>query len=264
MKRTLIFTILLTAQMAVSGLAGPSEEAKAKRTIQRAERQLKTIERQLASKPQPGPFEIESWNKKLEKSREFLDRARAVMRDEGGTNSENEQLLQAVEQQLSGISKRVESSGAEVKEAQAMASGADAQAAIDEYEKLADAYLSVSHWVLSPQEGDPKLVSLYANAVEAEEFLDQKYASVIGRRDRVSFPITAAAQKADSNKMAIKMRTQALLQQGPIMIEQLLQEAKSAADTLQKSGAFGGWESSVESKVEQAQLLAKNNPYARS
>lgn len=257
MKNLSMTSLLLSALLSASVLAGPSEEAKAKRTIERAQRQLQTVARQLESKPQPGPFEIKSWNSKLEKSRDFLQRARGVMQNEGGTNGENQQLLNAVEQQLATLTSRVNSSSSDVENAQSLASGGGAQSAIAEYEKLADAYFTVSQWVLSPEEGDPKLMNLYSDAMEAEKFLDQKYASVIGRRDRVSFPITAAAKKADNNKMAIKMRTQALLQQGPTMIDQMLNEASTAAQTLQKNGAFAGWETSVEAKIDQAQLLAK-------
>jgi len=248
---------LLFVLLAVAAQAGPSEEAKAKRTLQRAQRQLKTVEKQLVSRPQPGPFEIDSWNKKLEKSRQFMEQARAIMNGENGSNSESQSLLSTVEQQYQKVSKQVANSSGEVQAAQNLATGDGAQQAIGDYEKLAEAYLRISQWVLSPEVNDPEMMKLYTETQKAEEFLDRKYATVLGRRDRASFPLTAAAQKADNNKMAVEMRTQALLQQGPAMVDQLLNEAQQASESLQRTGAFAGWETSVEQKLEHAELMAE-------
>ena len=267
MRKLILFVhlLLLLLTPVVAKTSESTQVNRAKRTIDRAVRSLESIEKQLDG-GQPLPvMMLEKWSQKADKAEEFLEQASSML--EGVSEGQAErQALQSTRTRLAEVRQRLAGQRQAADQAGSLASGAEGQKAVEDYKNLSQKFRDVSMWLRSPED-DPAQTDLYQQAVQARQALDQKYASVLRVNSRETFDLQAAAREAQMTEQSLQSTINWARQNFPSLIESDLEQAREHSQSLQKTGAFSGWQTSVERFLDQANLryqklksIAPNDP----
>lgn len=257
--------LLLLLTPALAKTSESTQINRAKRTVDRAVRYLDSIEKQLDSGEPLPIMMLEKWNEKIDKAEEFLEQASTMLNGVSGGQAER-QALQSTRSHLAQVRQRLAGQKQAADQAGSVASGAEGRKAVEDYKNLSQKFRDVSVWLRSPVD-DPDQMDLYQQATQARQALDQKYASVLRVNSRETFDLQAAASEAKMTEQSLQSTINWARQNFPSVIESDLQQAQEHAQSLQKTGAFGGWQTSVQRFVDQANLryqklkaIAPNDP----
>lgn len=254
-KLVVILLILLAAgQPSAAKTSESTQVNRAKRTIERAERYLDTIEKQLNSETPMAATMVDRWNDKADKAEQFLAKAEDMLKEvSASAGAAERQSLQSTRQRLSGVRNRIAQKQQKAESAVSVATGAQGQQGIEDYRKLSEKFRQVSQWLRSPD--DSKLErNPFQQAMEARQALNEKYAGVLSVRSRETFELQAAASEAKMSEQSLQSTVKWAQQHFPELIDKDLQQAHDHSKELVKRGAFGGWDSSVQRYLNYAKL----------
>lgn len=128
-----------------------SEQTKALSYIDRADRALDSLEKQLAKELPLNESILERWNKRLEQAKDYLEKAESL----GGGDSEVKNRASTVERRFQELSQAVADKTSGLQQAESAASSGDGQAALSEYQRLADLFRDVNGY-LRDQRGEAR------------------------------------------------------------------------------------------------------------
>ena len=253
-KSKRIFFVLSTMLLAFQTAAyADSAELlkKAKRQIQRAERQMDIIEKRV-TRPDLPPTMIASWKKKLSKAEELLEEADALL-DQVGEGVAEQSLLEAAKARADMLNQEIAKRESAVASATSKATGAEGQQAVKDYQNLAARLRSVDAW-LRDSSDTPRMMEAYSQSLKAREALDEKFQEALSTSSPETFDLQAAAREAEMAEQSVQSTIKHAQKHYPAWIEKELKTATENAADLQKRGVYQGWETSVQRHFAQADL----------
>lgn len=259
--RNFVLLICLGLLVAPVWAKGTPEQVKAIRYLDRADRSLDSLEKQLAKDLPLNDAILARWQKRLSQAEEYLKKAQEL----GGGDSSVEQRAGEVRQRFQKLGQKVAARESGLAEAESAATSGGGQAALTEYQRLASLFRDVNGYLRDNRGESPELMQGYRNGLVAQKELDSRYQAVLQTGSRSTFDLRAAAEQASQNRRALEQTIESLKTQLPLAVRAQLKKAEDYARDLQKTGAFGAWETNVEREVEMAKLrLAKFRAVSQS
>lgn len=257
--RKLIVVLVSLLFLAGPAWSAPTEASliqRAKRTIQRADRSLTSLEKSFQTEgAQPPPAVVAGWEKKAQRVESLLNKASEQLGSLSGGEPERA-MLKASQARLARARTKVTQMQQGLVAATSLAQGDSGRQAVEDYRKLEESFRAVSAW-LRNNEDTPKMMEAYRQAQVAKGVLDQKYASVLGMRSRETFDLTAAANGAQMAQKSVESTIVYMVKNSAPWIDDQLARARDHSRDLKKNRAFSGWETSVQMYVDQAALRVK-------